>query len=52
MNSENSKTFKPNILILKLIDKLDLGRGEEIYSLIKSYYLIHMEKHKKLMQLQ
>ena len=34
MNSENSKTFEPNILILKLTDKLDLGRGEEIYQVL------------------
>ena len=31
-NSKNSKTFEPHILIikLKLTDKLDLRRGEEI----------------------
>ena len=29
MNSENSKTFEPHFLILKLTDKLDLGRGEK-----------------------
>ena len=29
MNSENSKTFEPHVLILKLTDKLDLGRGEK-----------------------
>ena len=29
MNSENSKTFKPNVLILNLTDKIDLGRGEK-----------------------
>ena len=33
MNSENSKTFEPNILILKLTDKLDLRRDEEITAL-------------------
>ena len=27
MNSENSKTSKQNVLILKLTDKLDLGIG-------------------------
>ena len=27
MNSENSKTFKPHVLILELTDKLDLRRG-------------------------
>ena len=29
INSENSKTFEPHVLILKLTDKLDLGRGEK-----------------------
>ena len=28
MNSKNSKTSKPHVLILKFTDKLDLGRGE------------------------
>ena len=37
MNLENSKTFEPYILILKLTDKLDLRRGEkDIYCLTKS----------------
>ena len=29
MNSENSKTSKPHILILNLTDKIDLRRGEK-----------------------
>ena len=29
MNLENSKTFKPHVLILKLTDKLDLRRSEK-----------------------
>ena len=33
MNSENSKTSEPHVLILKLTDKLDLGRGEKIVDL-------------------
>ena len=33
MNSENSKTSKPHILILKLTDKLDLRRGKKIIAL-------------------
>ena len=33
MNSENSKTSEPHILILNLTDKLDLRRGEKIISL-------------------
>ena len=40
MNSENSKTFKPHILILKLTDKLELRRGEKIIALsnLSIYY--------------
>ena len=33
MNSQNSKTSEPHILILKLTDKLDLKRGEKIIAL-------------------
>ena len=33
MNSENSKTTKPHVLMLKLTDKLDLRRGEKITAL-------------------
>ena len=33
MNSENSQTFEPQILILKLSDKSDLRRG---YCVIRS----------------
>ena len=33
MYSENSETYKPHVLILKLNDKLDLRRGEEIIAL-------------------
>ena len=29
MNSENSKTSKPHVLILKLTDKLGLSRGKK-----------------------
>ena len=50
MNSENNKTSKLHVLILKLINKLDLRIGEMDYCLIKSYHLIHMEKHKRLTQ--
>ena len=40
MNSESSKTSKPNVLILKLTDKLDLRRGEKIIALsnLSIYY--------------
>ena len=33
MNTENSKTSKPYILILKLTDKLDLRLGEKVVTL-------------------
>ena len=33
MNSENSKTPKPHILILKLISKLDLRIGKKVTTL-------------------
>ena len=41
MNSENSKTSEPHILILKLTDKLDLRRGEKIIALsnFSIYYM-------------
>ena len=55
MNSENSKTSKPHVLILKLTDKSDSRRGEKSkkkYCFSKSWYLIYMEKHKKLIQEQ
>ena len=40
MNSENSKTFESNILILNPTDKLDLRRGEKIIALsnLSIYY--------------
>ena len=40
MNSENSKTFEPLVLIFKLTDKLDLRRGEKIIALsnLSIYY--------------
>ena len=34
MNSENSKTSEPYVLILKLTDKLDLRRGEKNIALL------------------
>ena len=36
MNSENSRTSKYHVLILKFIDKLDLRRGEKSIVFIKS----------------
>ena len=40
MNSENSKTSKPHVLIFKLTDKLDLRRGEKSIALsnLSIYY--------------
>ena len=35
MNSENSKTSEPYVLILKLTDKLDLRRSEKKCCFIK-----------------
>ena len=34
MNSENSRTSNPHVLILKLTDKLHLRRGEESIALL------------------
>ena len=34
VNSENSKTSEPHILMRKLTDKLDLRRGEKIIALL------------------
>ena len=40
MNSENSKTSEPHVLILKLTDKLDLKRGGKSIALsnLSIYY--------------
>ena len=40
MNSENSKTFEPHVLILKLTDKLGLTRGKKSIALssLSIYY--------------
>ena len=40
MNSKNSKTSKPNSLILKLTNKLDLRMGEKVFALsnLSIYY--------------
>ena len=48
MNSENSKISEPYVLILELTDKLDLRRGKKNVFFIKFLYLLHMEKHEKL----
>ena len=49
MNSENSKTSKPYVLILKLTDKSDLRRSEKKCCFIRPQYLLPMEKHKQLL---
>ena len=40
INSENSKTYKAHVLILKLTNELDLRRGEKIIALsnLSIYY--------------
>ena len=40
VNSENSKTSKPHVLILKLTNKLDLRLGEKVTALsnLRIYY--------------
>ena len=40
MNSKNSKTFEPHVLIIKLTDKLNLRRGEKSVGLsnLSIYY--------------
>ena len=40
MNSENSKTFEPHVLILKFTNKLDLRRSKKIIALsnLSIYY--------------
>ena len=50
INPENSKTSEPHVLILKLTDKLDLGRGEKIIALSNLSTYDTWEKHKKLIQ--
>ena len=45
MNSENSKTSKPKVLILKLTGKLDLRIGEKNISL-SNLCITHGEKIK------
>ena len=36
MNSESSRTSEYHVLVLKVTDELDLGRGRKKYSFIKS----------------
>ena len=46
MNSENSKTSDPHRLLLNLIDKINLKRGDKLCSFIKPYHLL--TRHGKL----
>ena len=41
VNSQNSKTVKPHVLVLKLTNKLDLRIGENIIALsnLNIYYM-------------
>ena len=50
MNSENSKTSKPHVLILKLTNKLDLRIGEKIIALSNLSIYYTWKKNKKLIQ--
>ena len=49
MNSENSKTSEPHVLILKLTDKLDLRRGEKNITL-SNLSIYYTWKNKKFLQ--
>ena len=49
MNSENRKTSKPQVLILKLSDKVDLRRGEKNIAL-SNLSIYYTWKNKKLIQ--
>ena len=50
MNSENTKTSEPPVLILKLTDKLDLGRSENIIALSNLSIYYTWKNIKKLTQ--
>ena len=50
MNSENSKTSKSHVLILKLSDKLDLRRGKKSIALSNLSIYYTWKKNKNLIQ--
>ena len=50
MNSDNRKTTKPHVLALKFTKKIRFENRQKGYCFIKSQHLLHMEKHKKLIQ--
>ena len=41
INSENSKTSEPHVLVLKLTDKLDLRRGEKMLPYQTLVFITH-----------
>ena len=43
LNSENSKTSKPHVLILNLTDKIDLKRVEKVLLYQILVFIIHEE---------
>ena len=49
MNSENRKTSKPHVLILKLNDKIDLRRGEKSVAL-SNFSIYYTWRNKKIIQ--
>ena len=49
MNSENSKTSKPHVLMLKLTNKLDLRTGEKII-VLSNLSIYYTWKNKKVIQ--
>ena len=52
MNSENTETPKPHVLILKLTNKLDLRIGEKITALSNLSIYYTCKNIKKLIQQQ
>ena len=49
MNTENNKTSKPHVLILKLTNKLDSKLGEKVISL-SNLSIYYTWKNKKFIQ--
>ena len=50
VNSKNSETSEPHVLILNLTDKLDLRIGEKIIALSNLSIYYTWKKNKKLIQ--
>ena len=49
MNSENSKTSEPHVIVLKVTNNLDLRIGEKIIAL-SNLSIYYIWKNKKLIQ--